>query len=134
MPSISCTGRSGILRTFNYEVTHEPLANEWIYRVTASPKIRDGGFFEMTVAEICSSRVRVVMTNHFNQTEYAGMGIAEALLPEIKVNLGRSVESSPSKGAVGDVYRTPEATKYWERLRNKNGAEYDGSTDIYTVI
>lgn len=60
------------------------------------------------------------------------MGIPEGLLPVVKQYLGMEVESSPTRGAA-NVYRTPAATKYWERLRATGGATYDPVRDVYSV-
>jgi len=133
MPIISCTGRDGIVRGFEYRTIRDETEGQWLFKVTTIPAPKSGDFFELCVCEHGESRVRIVMANHFHKTEYAAMGIPEALLPAVKIELGRIVESSPGQGPVGDVYRTDSATKYWERLCQIGGATYDPSTDIYTV-
>lgn len=133
MSQISCVGRDGVTRIFNYKADQNLAGDEWTYRVTTIPPPLSGDFFELRVAELDPSSVRVIMANHYNKPEYVGMGIPDALLPTIKAELGRNVESSPSQGATGDVYRTPAATSYWKRLLNAGGAIYDQATDIYTV-
>jgi hypothetical protein len=133
MSQLSCVGRDGIIRTFNCEADPNLAGDQWTYRVTTIPPLPNGDFFELCVAELDPSRVRVVMANHYNKTEYVGMGIPDALLPAIKADLGRNVESSPSRGAAGNIYRTPAATSYWKRLLNAGHAVYDQATDIYTL-
>lgn len=86
----------------------------------------------MAVSEVNPNTVQVEMANHFNRPEYVGMGIPEALLPIVKQELGMQVESSPTRG-VANVYRTPAATKYWERLVAAGGAIYDSVRDVYSV-
>lgn len=132
MFKLSCVGRDGITRTFNYKVVQNSAGNEWSYQITTIPPPASGDFFELCVAEFAPSRVRVVMANHHGRPEYVGMGIPDALLPKIKIDLNCRVESSPSMGTSG-VYRTPAATKYWERLRIEGIAVYDQASDIYTV-
>ena len=133
MSQISCRGRDGIVRDFEYRVEHNRTDGQWTYRVTTIPPPAGGDFFELRVVELDESAVRVVMANHFYKEEYSAMGIPEALLPVVKAELGRAVESSPSQGPVAGIYRADSATKYWERLCKLGGATYDSSTDIFTV-
>ena len=100
----------------------------------SKPPPADGEFFEMTVAEVDENTVRIVMACNKNRPEYSAKGIPDALLPVISKKLGRRVVSSPSAGGSSDVYRTNDATKYWERLRAAGGATYDEQSDIYTLL
>lgn len=133
MPTFTCTGRDAITRTFEYRFSTD-LQGLRTFRVTARPVPEDGAFFELAVSELDATTVRVVMAHHFNRPEYAGMGIPEALLPIVKQQLGMVVESSPAQGTGDNVYRQPNATKYWERLRAVGGATYDAARDVYSVI
>ena len=133
MPVLACTGRDGVARTFEYRYSREPLSGEWSVKVTSIPPLPGGDFFEMKLAPIDEETLRVVMVNHFNVPSYVGMGIPDALLPAIKSVLGKNVESSPSYGTRGNVYRTPAATKVWERLRQMRLATYDPARDIYRL-
>ena len=133
MPQISCVGRDGFTRIFEFRTAHDTLAATWTYRVTTIPAPQGGHFFELTVAELDSVTVRVVVVNHFNRGEYAAMGIPDALLPVIRAQLNRVVQSSPSRGTIGGVFRTAAATKYWERLRTTGVANYDLQADIYLI-
>ena len=132
MGQITCTGKDGIIRTFDYKVENSP-SNKWIFRVTNIPPLKNDEFFELAVVEVDNLTVQVVMANHFNIKEYAAKGIPEALLPAVKTILRREVESSPSKSTTGDIYRTNAATNYWKRLCQSSGANYDQTRDIYKV-
>ena len=132
MGQITCTGKDGIIRTFDYSIENYPL-NQWIFRVTNIPPLENKEFFELAVIEVNSLTVRVVMANHNNIAEYAAKGIPEALLPKVKSELGRNVESSPSQSIIGSIYRKDTATKYWKRLCQVGGATYDKNRDIYKV-
>lgn len=88
----------------------------------------------MTVAAVDDSKLRVIMANHHGNSEYSAMGIPEALLPIIKKDLGKNVESSPkTSGESNGIFRIPSAEKYWQRLVSSGKATYNLVTDIYTV-
>lgn len=133
MSQISCIGRDGITRIFDYSVS-QSAEGGWTFRVRSDPPPASGDFFELGVEKVGLTTVRVVIASHFLRPEYKAMGIPEALLPEIKRVLSLSVESSPTSGATTNVYRTPAATKYWDRLKAAGGATYDSKRDVYTVI
>lgn len=133
MALISCIGRDGTKRTFDYSDSRN-FGGGFTFRVYTIPPPANSDFFELTLEEVNSTTARVVMANHFSRPEYAAMGIPEALLPEVKRTLGMDVESSPSNGPTPDVRRSPEATKYWERLVAVGGAIYDPGRDVYSVI
>jgi hypothetical protein len=133
MPILTCIGRDGIPRTFEYRFSQDILEKRWTFTVTTIPPPVDGHFFELLVAEQDQNTVRVEMANHHGRSEYAGRGIPEALLPIVKRTLGMEVESSPSH-RVGNVIRMPAATKYWDRLCAVGGARYDVARDVYSVL
>jgi hypothetical protein len=133
MPSLSCTGRDGVARTFEYTPSRN-VGGGFTFVVRTIPPPSSGDFFELTLEEVDATTVRVVMANHYSRPEYAAMGIPEALLPEVKRALGREVESSPAAGATLNVRRSPEATKYWKRLVAMGGAVYDRQRDVYAVV
>lgn len=133
MPTLSCTGRDGAQRTFDYRVTQEAPSGAYSVRVSSRPLPASGEVFELTLTALDSHSLRVEMAHHHGQAEYVAMGIPEALLPILKQDLGKAISSSPTQGAAG-VYRTAAATKYWERLRLAGGARYDPAMDIYVVV
>ena len=133
MATLACTGRDNVVRTFEFRYGQEPLSGEWSFKVTTIPPPPHSKFFEMTLAPIGAQTLRVVMLNHFKFPPYVAMGIPEALLSAAKALLGQDIESSPSSGTQGGIYRTPDATKVWERLRQRGLATYDASRDVYTL-
>jgi len=133
MTAFSCTGRDKLKRTFEYSFVKNNSKGEYTFRVTTNPPPTNGAFFELGLSTLRQGTVRVEMANHFNRAEYVAMGIPEALLPIVKQQLGMNVESSPTRGG-GNVYRTPAATKYWQRLKKSGGATYDADRDVYSVV
>ena len=130
MGTITCVGRDGGSRTYEYSVTR--VRDEWLYRVRSTPPPTSGGTLELTVKEVSDTEVMVTMMHHHWQPEYAARGIPDALLPRIREELEQTVASSPSAGS-GNVYRTPDATKVWERLKNAGIASYSESEDVYRI-
>lgn len=131
MPSFVCVGRDGMERQFEYKALEQSSSGEWRYIVTTIPPLSSGEFFELTVTELDGQTVRVVMMDHHNVLEYVAMGIPEALLPVAKAELGKIVQSSPTRGETADVRRSLPATKVWERLVASGSATYDSENDIY---
>lgn len=125
MPALSCVDRNGVVRLFDYDCRQVPLSNELTIRVITRPPLESGDFFEMRLAPIDCATLRVVMLNHFDVRPYVAAGIPDALLPAVKLLLGKNIESSPSHGDHAGVYRTPNADKVWERLRNAGQATLD---------
>ena len=106
---------------------------KWSYRVRPQQAAPHLDYFEFDVVEHGSAAVRVVMMNNHRQAHLSGKGILDALIPRVAAELGRQVQSSPESGQTKDIYRTPDATKAWERLRSSGIATYDGTTDIYSA-
>jgi hypothetical protein len=131
--TFSCVGRDGKKRDFKYSREEEPLSGKWYFRVTSIPPLPSEEFFELVLEELDANTVRVVSINHFNIPEYTAMGIPEALLPIARSEIGKVVQSSPSRGTSGDVFRSNAATKVWERLVAANAATYDSASDIYEL-
>lgn len=132
MKTIQCTGRDEIVRTFSVDESYQSLNGKWTYRVQTIPPLADNAAFELRVEEIDSQTVRVVAAFHDGRTEYAAMGIPDALLPVIKDKLQKNVESSPPQD--GRDYRTCAATKYWKRLLIAGKATHDEAEDVYRLV
>lgn len=133
MPTFSCVGRDGEKRDFEYSIEEEPINGKWFFRASCIPPLPGGGFFELALEELDENTVRVVSINHFNIPQYTAMGIPEGLLPIAQRELRKAVQSSPSHGSSGDVFRTTAATKVWERLVAADAATYDSGSDIYEL-
>jgi len=130
--TIDCLGRDGVTRTFIYSVTKASLSEEWCYRVRSDPPPMSNEAFELTVSEISDAEVRVTAMFNYGESAYVAKGIPDALLPAIHEELGKIVSSSPTKG-IGNVYRTSDAGKVWERLRASGIASYNESEDVYRI-
>jgi hypothetical protein len=133
VPNLSCTGRNGQTRTYQYTFTQGlSAAPEWDFRVWSIPPPASGEFFSFSVRELDAQTVRVIAMAHNNEPAYIAMGIPEAIILEAAAVLHRRVTSSPTAGGAG-IWRTPEATKVWERLRAAGRATYNSATDIYST-
>ncbi len=134
MTHLSCVGRDGKTRVFDYQVQISSSGDNYTFKVRTVPPMKSDDFFELELEKLDTNTVCVIMAHHHNKPEYAAKGIPEALLPEVKRKLEMNVESSPMDGKQNNVFRTPAATKYWERLVATNGAIYDNLRDVYTVV
>ena len=132
MQTLRCTGRDRIVRIFSVDESYQPLNQKWTYRVQTIPPLADNAAFEFSVEEIDSQTVRVVGAYHDGRSEYAAMGIPDALLPAIKIKLQKNVESSPPQGH--GIYRTCAATNYWKRLVVAGKATHDAVIDVYRLV
>lgn len=131
--TLVCIDKAGNAKTFEYWFSEDALRSEWQFFVAeTSPRTTDQPF-ELAVKEIDDATVRVVMISNHGRPCYASKGIPDALLATVKVELQRAVQSSPAAGG-GNVFRTPAATKVWERLVGKGLATYDDATDIFTLL
>lgn len=102
----------------------------YIYNI---PPLPSGEFFDISVEQINDEEVRIIMMNNYNVSEYSGAGIPDYIIPEISKVLRMNVISSSNKDPNSDVYRTPDATKVWKRLKANGKATYDSKTDIYKL-
>lgn len=134
MPTITCVGNDNVSRNFNYTPSYDLLNGKTAFNVTSIPPAPGGGFFELCVQDQDADTVRVVMIHHHNLPEYIGKGIPDVLLCAVKSLLGKDVQSSRTQGTGADEYRTPEATRMWNRLVKKCIATYDEVADVYRLM
>lgn len=133
---LGCVGADGVRREFIWRADKAQLDDKWTFRVESQTSNPPGDCFELVV-ELLEERdhtARVVMMHHHGRPEYQAKGIPDALLPEIRRYLDKNVESSPRIACMNGVYRTPAATKVWERLKRAGLAEYDSSRDVYFLL
>jgi hypothetical protein len=126
---LKCMGRDQTEREFDvrmhttfethirYVVTHESIPQE---------------FFELVITPMDDGSHRVMMMNAHGV--YGGMGIPDTLIPIAAGHLSIELRSSPTKSECGNYWRTPAATKVWERLVAAGKAEYNADTDVYRVV
>ncbi|AVJ56727.1 hypothetical protein C5610_10800 [Idiomarina sp. OT37-5b] len=132
MNKLTCTGKDAVTRIFDYTVTTNHHTNEWTYKVRSVPPPESGEFFELTVKAITDDEVRVIAMYNNRDEVYQAKGIPDALLPLISSDLERSVCSSPTRG-IGNIYRTQDAGKVWDRLVKSGKAEYVEVDDVYRI-
>ena len=130
MFDLPCVGKDGITRVFKYDYARDQFEPKWHFRVYADPPDPSGDWFDFTVEDKDPNTVRVDVMNANGVKAYQKMGIPEAIIVGAASVLGKRVVSSPSQGPAG-VWRTPEATKAWERLLKQGKANYDHSTDLF---
>lgn len=133
MTSLVCMGHDGLPHIFEYVVKRDSLSSEWRYRVTTDPAPQSGEFFELTLVDLEDGTSRVSWMGHHGAEEYRAKGIPEALLQIASTQLRKTIQSSQERGNTGDVRRSPEATKVWERLVARGLAAYDEKTDVYRI-
>lgn len=127
---LPCTGVNG---TAVYYVDYAAPVGPglpWYFHVhrTTAPNDADH-WFELTL-EPFKDRLRSATMLANNKAWYRKAGIPEAALRYARRVTGLPIVSSSNK-ADEDEFRTPEATKVWERL--KPDASYDPDTDRYTL-
>jgi len=133
MTGIKCIGRDGQEREFNCS---EPDIDgygvkRYTYRIRpiASEPIES---FEFTVEEVGEDTVKVVVMDRHHEPAYSAMGIPERMIQECATTLGKKVISSNNGANIPGEFRTPRATKVWERLVAQERATFDEQQDRYT--
>jgi hypothetical protein len=132
---LNCVDAHGANLTFVYERCagqYSPNTSEtWTYRVRCNPG--DTHSFEMSLEEVDSNTVQIIMMIHYDRPEYAAKGIPDALIAAVATDLNKTVVSSPTRGRM-NVSRNEKATKVWDRLVAAGRATYDKTADVYTYL
>ena len=131
--NITCVGKDGVQRTFYYNYTEPQLLNK-DYRLTiyASSNYSDPDFFELVATPKGSKELKIISITRNNDNLYGAKGIPDSAIPELIKLSGLGVCSSSQKYPTDpNEFRTDDATKFWERLRNNSNATYDQTTDVY---
>lgn len=135
MNTITCIGRDGIARTFNY--THDEEMHDgrpkWNYQIRVEGQRMEDEFFELSLREIQPGVLQVAVLRNQGAAHLKAMGILDTLIPHLKTELLCQIESSPKNGGPG-IFRTPDATRVWNRLVAKGLATYDASRDVYGLV
>lgn len=131
---INCTGRDGEQTTFQCDGEQDQIdKKKWHFRAYTPPPPEPMEWFDLTVEEINDTTVRQVMINNHTNPAYVAKGIPEELMSKVQKLLEKDVESSPTISETGADWRTPDATKMWDRLCKKDMATYDEETDTYRL-
>jgi len=136
MPFINCLGRDNVRRIYEYSLDHDENARSWTFRVVpVNEPYTD--FFEFTVTEVSPQTIKITSIENRRLPMYTARGIPEALIAEAYYILHHSVISSSNIAAAksfANEFRTPPATKIWERLVQQGHAHYVRNTDTYWFI
>lgn len=133
MPQFLCRDRFGQERVFRYESQTDPSGTV-DFQVYSVPPPMSGDFFECSFTPLNPTTVRQTMIDHHGHPNYAGMGIPDSLLPIAAAKIGKTIVSSPGLAPGGGVWRTPFATKMWNRLVAKQLATYDPVADVFRLL
>ena len=133
MGRFEAMGNDGV-HTFSYEFDFDEAAKEWHFRVLTVPPPENRDFFEFTLKILDDTSVRQTSIEHHGSAYYAAKGIPAAVLPIAAANIEKTIVSSPTFGESSNVFRTPDATKIWNRLVEKELAIYDDKTGIFKLL
>ncbi|WP_326999183.1 hypothetical protein [Comamonas testosteroni] len=125
--NLKCIGRDNIEREFDLCVEETYDGYPW-FKVSHELVSKD--FFELVLKPLDDGSHMVLMINAHGA--YGGYGIPDAILPFAANYLSTVIRSSPSMSE--NYWRTPEATKVWERLVAARKAEYNKDSDTYRLI
>lgn len=127
-------GADGQERTFFCRFEVEELCPSRLHvRVFQEPTCDGDRWFDTTILEVSPKVGRVVMMAHHDQEEYVARGIPEALIRMLASQRYERIVSSANTTAATarGEYRTPAATKVWQRLVAAGEATYDASADEF---
>jgi hypothetical protein len=135
---LSCVDRFGLLAQFDVECRAFPgeasAGPSWEFKVrpAGAPSAHD---YFLLVVELVSSRAgRIVAMAHHYDPDLRAKGIPDALIPAAGSVTGLTIQSSPTRSDVPNVYRTADATKVWRRLLARGAAVYDAEADIFSLV
>jgi hypothetical protein len=130
MRTLRCTREDGTVNDFFYEqVAPDPLDEPGIerFRVHRAPRLASEDYwFELSLKPLRDGSMLIDMIEA-NRPHYRGMGIPEALLPEVARSLGKVIVSSSDKSAYREYdneKRSGDAERMWRRLQAKGLAKY----------
>jgi len=134
---IECTSKEGIKNNFKYKLSrNENFEDRLEWKFSVIPEDENfTDFFYLSAEEVNSETLKVTMINHHNQDIYIAKGIPERIIRELAIISGQRVISSSNKTqyqSFGAEFRTPPATKVWDRIKTIGNATYDSEKDIYS--
>ena len=136
MYSINCVGKDGVERTFVFEAPKKEQTYEghWEFFVVVKTCIDAIYFFELRLRQTPEDEFQIIAISHDNYADYVSKGIPDALLPRLSEILGGPIRSSRSDIEGTNEFRTPAASKMWDRLVNKELARYYAEEDVYRTL
>ncbi|MFZ3218421.1 MAG: hypothetical protein WA174_00225 [Rhodoferax sp.] len=131
--SIACVGQGAVSRSFNVRLTKlepefEPV--HWEVQLTRLAPDENEEPYELTLVEEDDDCARIDVIHNHSNPHFLKAGIPEVLLPAVASRIGRRIRSNSSI-AVGNIFRSENATRMWERLRSIGRATLDNETDFY---
>jgi len=134
---IECIDRYNFRNNFKYTLQKDENFEdrmEWKFSVIPEDeKFLD--FFYLTAEEVDNKTLKITMINHHNQDIYIAKGIPEKIIEQLSILSEMKIISSSNKvqyQSFESEFRTPPATKVWERIKGMGNATYDIEKDIYT--
>jgi hypothetical protein len=136
MSEIECIDRDGNVNVFLYSYKIDDFNNHYVWVFTIIPKGQNyNDFFSFSATEINQDTMKVTMMSHNNKIIYKAKGIPERMIEELNKITRKKIISStnnPNSKILPEEFRTPRATKVWNRLLNNDRAIFDIENDIYT--
>jgi hypothetical protein len=135
---IKCTDRNGSPSQFKYSMdeSEEEGNVKWVFRVMPFD-LNASDWYEFAITVINPTVGKVTVMDNRDLVQYRGKGITEKMIEEAANVLGLTVISSTNKSQkklLLTEWRTPAATKIWNRLLDQGRATYNEEDDIYTFI
>lgn len=135
MIKINATDRHGTETAFEYKYSSKPdiQGRLHIFDVYAPGKPLDESF-HFTMLEIQDGVGKIIAMYHQSDPAYTGKGLPERMIAEAANKLGLQIWSSSNIAEVKispNEQRTPDATRYWERLVVNGLAKYVQVGDFY---
>lgn len=132
---VSCRGIDGMQRTFFAFVARTRVApTHVVVRAYVGTDPGWDEFFEVGADEVGGSRLQIVAMDHHQDARFEKMGLPEACIRLLGQLIEQSVVSSSNRRAVDSgEWRTPAATKAWDRLVAAGHARYDPDEDRFVL-
>jgi len=135
--SFETIDKEGKTQTFKYkyetELTFE--REKWHFVIVPEDEVYDD-FFYLGATAISDDTLKITTVNRHNQIIYSAKGITEKIIQILALLSGKKVISSTNNPAFkffDEEFRTPAATKVWQRVVQQGFATYDAETDIFSL-
>src|SRR4051812_706019 len=116
--ALRCVARDGSVRMWLYDIIpeHDGSRREWQVRAwpqDAPGPDAGGEFYELTLEEIDTESVRVILAANHLLEGHGGRGVAPALYPILARRLGRRLLSGRLGVPGTNEWRADRATEIW---------------------
>ncbi len=132
---ITCIDRNGQEVIFRYELaeSEEHDKQKWIFRVLPE-NLQAADWFEFGITMINDNTGKITVMNNRGIEQYSAKGIPEKLIEVASEVLNIEISSSsnnPQRKTFDTEWRTPAATKVWQRLVEQGRAIYSQDDDTF---